>query len=142
MLIDANVLLYAVDETCPEHVGASRWLESALSGPVRIAFPWQTIGAFLRIVTDPRVYAQPLTAPEAWSFVDDWLACSTAWIPPTGHNTARILRSLMIDTSVTGSLVTDAQLAAIAIEHGLAVCSADTDFARFPDCRWVNPLTI
>ncbi len=140
MLVDANLLLYAVDSDSPQHLAASDWLESALSGPARTALPWQTIGAFLRISTHPRVYENPLNAAQAWQFVADWLAVPTVWIPPISNQTALILGDLLTTSHATGNLIPDAQLAAIAIEHGLSVYSADADFARFPSCRWVNPL--
>lgn len=140
MLIDANVLLYAVDASSPQHLRAARWLEAVLNGSRRVAFPWQTLGTFLRIATHPRVAREPLTAQEAWTYVERWLACGPAWIPPVTERTAAVLGELLRETGVTGNLVPDAQLAAVAIEHGLTVISADTDFARFPGVRWENPL--
>jgi uncharacterized protein len=140
VLVDANLLLYAVDERSPWHAPAARWLEEALNGTQRVALPWQTVGAFLRIITHPRVVTNPLTASEAWELVASWLRADPTWIPPTTERTATILGELFAATHVTGNLVPDAQLAALAIEHGLVVHSADSDFARFPELRWVNPL--
>ncbi|MEX1164567.1 MAG: type II toxin-antitoxin system VapC family toxin [Nitriliruptor sp.] len=140
MLIDANLLLYAVDATSPHHARAARWLEAVLNGSRRVGFPWQTLGAFVRITTHPRVTREPLTAVEAWSYVEQWLACAPAWIPPVSERTAAVLGDLLRTTGVTGNLIPDAQIAALAIEHGLTVVSADTDFARFPGVRWENPL--
>lgn len=140
MLLDANLLLYAVDRLAPEHDAAEAWLTDALNGDRRVAIPWQTIGAFVRISTHPRVARSPLTGPQAWSFVEEWLSATPAWIPPTGLQTARILGELIEQVSITGNLVTDAQLAALAIEHGVVLYSADSDFARFPGLTWVNPL--
>lgn len=140
MLVDANILLYAVDTTSPHYERASTWLTSTLNGNRRVGLPWQTIGAFLRISTHPRVAASPLAAPEAWSYIDRWLSADPTWIPPATERTAQVLGSLTEAVGVTGNLVPDAQLAALAIEHGLVVESADTDFARFPDLVWHNPL--
>lgn len=140
MLIDANLLLYAIDSGSPFNERAAVWLEDMLNGDRRVGLPWQTIGAFLRISTHPRVATNPLTSADAWGFVADWLASDPVWIPPATERTAAVYGRLVVDLDITGNLVTDAQLAALAIEHGLAVCSADTDFARFPDLRWENPL--
>lgn len=140
MLLDANLLLYAVDRTSPNHEAASRWLVKVLNGDRRVALPWQTIGAFLRISTHPRVTTHPLDGTLAWSFVADWLAADPVWIPPATERTAAVYEQLLVGASITGNLVPDAQLAALAIEHGLTLCSADTDFARFTELRWENPL--
>ncbi len=125
MLLDANLLLYAVDVEAAKHVAATEWLEEKLSGPSRVGLPWQTIGAFVRIATHPRVYERPLTSAQAWSYVEEWLAAPNVWIPPTGPGTAAVLGQLLEAPDITGNLVPDAQLAALAIEHGVAVASAD-----------------
>lgn len=140
MLVDANLLLYAIDSDSPFNEPAANWLEEVLNGDRRVAMPWQTIGAFLRISTHPRVAANPLSSAAAWDLMADWLATDPVWIPPATERTAAVYGRLVADLGITGNLVTDAQLAALAIEHGLVVCSADTDFARFPGLRWENPL--
>lgn len=140
MLLDANLLLYAIDSRSPRNEVAARWLEETLDGDRRVGLPWQTIGAFLRIATHPRVTVNPLTGADAWDFVDRWLAAPPVWIPPATERTAAILARLVAGTPATGNLVPDAQLAALAIEHGLEVLTADTDFARFPEVRWRDPL--
>ncbi len=140
MLVDANLLLYAVDSGSPFNDRAAAWLEGVLNGERRVGLPWQTVGAFLRISTHPRVATNPLSSRDAWGFVADWLAADPVWIPPASERTAAVLGRLVVDLDITGNLVADAQLAALAIEHGLVVCSADTDFARFPGLRWENPL--
>lgn len=140
MLLDANLLLYAVDRSSPFHERGAAWLTEVLNGQQRVALPWQTIGAFLRIATHPRVTVEPLRAEDAWSLVERWLAAPAVWVPEAGERTAHILGELLRTTGATGNLVPDAQLAAIAVEHGLEVQTADTDFARFPQVRWRNPL--
>jgi toxin-antitoxin system PIN domain toxin len=140
MLVDANLLLFAVDARSPHHAKASRWLTEQLNGVRRVAFPWLSLAAFLRISTHPRASDQPLSPADAWQHVEEWLSCDTAWIPnPTDHHT-QVLGRLVTKYELRGNLVTDAQLTALAIEHGLTVCSADTDFARFEEIRWVDPL--
>lgn len=140
MIVDANLLLYAVDENCAQNAAAAAWLQQTLDGDRRVGLPWQTIGAFLRIVTHPRVTANPLTAGDAWRYVEDWLAVPVVWIPPATETTARVYARLGAQVEITGNLVPDAQLAALALEHGVEIASADTDFMRFPGLRWTNPL--
>jgi toxin-antitoxin system PIN domain toxin len=140
MLVDANILLFAVDASSRFHERAARWLGEQLNGPARVGLPWQSLVAFLRISTHPRASARPLAPTAAWSFVDDWLACESAWIPAPTETHADVLGSLIEAYELRGNLVADAALAALAVEHGLVVCSADTDFARFREIRWSNPL--
>ena len=140
MIVDANVLLCAVAQQSPHHRAAAAWLDRALAGGTRVGLPWQTIGAFLRIVTHPRVTTYPLTATQAQRYVDDWLAADPVWVPPATERTAAVYAELARTHHVTGNLVPDAQLAALALEFGVEVASADSDFARFEQVRWINPL--
>jgi toxin-antitoxin system PIN domain toxin len=140
MIVDANLLLYAVDEDSVRNAVAAAWLEETLDGDSRVGIPWQTIGAFLRIVTHPRVANNPLSAAEAWGYVAEWLAAPVVWIPPATDATARVYAKLCAQVEITANLVPDAQLAALALEHGVEIASADTDFMRFPGLRWMNPL--
>lgn len=140
MLLDANVLLYSIDQSSRHHAESAAWVQDAFTGSHRLALPWQTIGAVLRISTHPRVFARPLSSEEAWTIVEQWVTAPNCWIPEATMRTARILGPLIKDLDIRGNLVTDAQLAALAIEHGVAVVSADSDFARFPEVRWINPL--
>jgi toxin-antitoxin system PIN domain toxin len=140
MLVDANILLFAVDETSRFHRSAAGWLTERLSGARRVGLPWQSLGAFLRISTHPRAAEHPLSPDEAWSHVEDWLGAEAAWIPEPTERHGEVLGFLVTSYQLRGNLVSDAQLAALAIEHGLSVCSADTDFARFKEIRWENPI--
>jgi toxin-antitoxin system PIN domain toxin len=140
MLVDANILLFAADRSSPFHQSAATWLAARLNGPRRVGLPWESLNAFLRISTHPRAADRPLTPVQAWSQVDDWLGAAAAWIPsPTEHH-AKVLGSLVGTYQLRGNLIPDGHLAALAIQHGLTVCSADTDFARFREIRWQNPL--
>ncbi|HZO97854.1 MAG TPA: TA system VapC family ribonuclease toxin [Gaiellaceae bacterium] len=140
MLVDASLLLFAVDESSPFHATASRWLAQQLNGRRRVGLPWQSLGAFLRISTNPRAAEHPLSPDQAWAYVEAWLEADVAWVPePTRHH-GEVLGSLIRTHQLRGNLVADAQLAALAVEHGLAIVSADTDFARFREVRWLNPL--
>ncbi|MBA2419682.1 MAG: type II toxin-antitoxin system VapC family toxin [Thermoleophilaceae bacterium] len=140
MLLDANLLVFAVHEESPSHSSARDWLQEVLRGARRVGFPWQSIGAFLRITTNPRIFARPLPPAVAWERVSDWLDSGIAWVPEPGRRHAEILGGLITRHHVSGNLVPDTQLAALAIEHGVTLCSADSDFARFAEVRWVNPL--
>ncbi|MGQ0433219.1 MAG: TA system VapC family ribonuclease toxin [Microthrixaceae bacterium] len=140
MLVDANILLYAVDETSPFHRAARTWIEGAMNGARRVGLPWTTLGAFLRIVTNPRALDSPLQPTEAWAVVASWLDRSVTWIPQPSDGHARILGQLIVDLDLRANQIPDAQLAALAMEHGLTIISADTDFARFTQVAWENPL--
>lgn len=141
MIIDANVLLYAADSSSPHCDVAYNWLQDAFNGFERVALPTQSLAAFLRIATHPRVMTHPLTAPQAQDFVDAWLSFPNAWVPAAGQATMAVYGELARRHTVTGNLVPDALLAALAIEHGIAAASFDSDFARFPEVRWLNPLS-
>lgn len=140
MLVDANLLLFAVLERSAFFERASRWLGEALAGPRRVGLPWLSLSAFVRIATNPRATDPPLRPEEAWSTVEDWLAMANVWVPGPTNRHAEVFGGLVRSYQLTGNLVTDGQLAALAVEHGLILCSADTDFARFGEIRWENPL--
>jgi toxin-antitoxin system PIN domain toxin len=141
VIVDANVLLYAVDSASPFHDRSRRWLEERINGATRVGLPWQSLGAFVRIVTHARALERPLTGAEAWDHVRAWLTQPSVWVPVETERHAAVLEDLVLRHDVRGNLISDARLAALAIEHGLPVASADTDFARFPEVTWVNPLT-
>ncbi|MBA2383193.1 MAG: PIN domain-containing protein [Actinobacteria bacterium] len=140
MLVDANILLFAVDSTSPFHSVAERWLTDRLTGPGRLGLPWKSLTAFLRVSTHPRAAERPLAPAEAWQHVEAWLAADPAWIPQPTERHAETLGGLIAKYQLRGRLIPDAELAALAVEHGLTVCSADTDFARFAELRWENPI--
>jgi uncharacterized protein len=140
VLLDANLLIYSTNRANPHYTLANQLVDDAMNGDRRVGIPWQTIGAFIRITTHPRVTARPLTGEQAWGLVQSWLTAAPTWIPPATEATARIYGDLASRISITANLVPDAMLAALAIEHGLELWSADTDFGRFPGLRWRNPL--
>ncbi|MEM9151708.1 MAG: type II toxin-antitoxin system VapC family toxin [Cyanobacteria bacterium P01_F01_bin.3] len=140
LLIDVNLLLYAKVSNYPQHKAAASWFEQQVNEQIRMGIPWANILAFLRIVTNPRVYRVPLSINDAQAQIDEWLNLPNVWIPlPTGQH-RRILSQLLFENQLTGNLIPDAHLAALAIEHGLEVCTTDTDFAHFSGCKWRNPL--
>jgi uncharacterized protein len=140
VLVDANVLLYSLDENSPFHVRTRDWMVSALNGPQRVGIPWMSLWAFIRIVTNPRALAQPLMPSAAWDYVQAWLDAPATWIPVPGRGHREILGSLLVQHDLRAGRVTDAVLAAICVEHGLTMISADSDFARFPQIDWINPV--
>ncbi len=140
ILVDANLLIYASVDVLPQHEKARVWLDQKLNGAAPVGLPWASVLAFLRIVTNPRVFERPATMADAWQQVQAWLDCETAWMPQPEDRHREILGELLEAPGVQANLVPDAHLAAIAIEHGLILCSADGDFARFRGLRWENPL--
>jgi hypothetical protein len=140
ILVDANLLIYAIDRDAPNHPAARRWLEETLSGTAPVGFAWLVILAFLRVTTHPRIMRRPLTPDEALRYVDEWLG--QPCIAPVGPGEKHwpILRSLLSATGTAGNLTSDAHLAALALEHGYAIYSADNDFKRFSGLSHVNPL--
>lgn len=140
ILVDANLLLYAANRDAPEHEAARSWLDTRLNGTARVGMPWPSLLAFVRIASNPAVVRQPVTPAAAWRQVRAWLACDVAWIPLPGAGHADVLGQLLDRGFVTSRLVPDAHLAALAIEHGLTLCSTDGDFAKFPGLKWENPL--
>ena len=137
---DANLLIYAVDEGSPQHGPAKDWLDGALSGGETVAFTWAVLVAFLRLTTNPRVFEQPLSPEEALDVIEAWLGRPTVTVIGPGERHVRLVRELLASSGTAGNLTSDAHLAAIAIEHGATLCSADRDFARWSGLRCTNPL--
>jgi toxin-antitoxin system PIN domain toxin len=142
ILVDANLLIYAHVSSFPQHAQARDWLDTQLNRGAPVGLPWPSLLAFLRIVTNPRVFQQPEPISEAWRQVGAWLGVDGVWIPQATERHRDVLGALLLSQGgLHANLVPDAHLAALAIEHGLLLCSADADFARFPDLRWLNPLS-
>lgn len=141
ILVDTNLLVYARVSSLPQHEKARTWLDARLNGTARVGFPWPSLLGFIRLVSNPRVFERPESVRDAWTQVEQWLGCETAWIPqPTGRH-RELLGRLLATTATRSNLVPDAHLAALALEHGLTLCSTDGDFARFPGLRWEDPLS-
>ncbi|MDH3285845.1 MAG: PIN domain-containing protein [Acidobacteriota bacterium] len=141
ILVDANLLIYAHVSDLPEHSAARSWLEDQLTRGPRAGLAWPSILAFLRLVTNPRVFERAETVARAWDQVREWLSLETVWIPRPTDRHAAVLETLLPLTKGSANLIADAHLAALAIEHGVTLCSADSDFARFPGLKWTNPLS-
>ncbi len=140
ILVDANILIYAKVADFAQHELARPWLEAKLGEPGKVGLPWPVLLSFLRITTNPRIFDRPLAITNAWAQVEEWIALPGVWTPLPTERHAEVLGKLLAATGSIANLVPDAHLAALAIEHGLVMCSTDGDFARFPDLRHENPL--
>jgi uncharacterized protein len=140
IVVDANLLVYAYVNSFAQHELARKWLDQQLNGTTSVGLPWVSLVAFLRLVTNPRIFDRPASISDAWTQVEAWLSCETAWIPEPTDAHAELFGKLLAVPGVQANLVPDAHLAALAIGHGLLLCSTDSDFARFPGLRWLNPL--
>jgi toxin-antitoxin system PIN domain toxin len=139
-VVDANLLVYAIDERSPHHPRAKAWLEDVLAGSETVGLAWFVLLAVIRLTTNARVFETPLAVDEAIDIVGSWLEQPPVTVVhPTDRHTA-LLRELLAPLGAAGNLVNDGHLAALSIEHGAELCSADADFGRFPRVRWVNPL--
>ncbi len=141
VLVDANLLVYAHVGSMQQNSRARSWLDSRLNGATRVGLPWPSLLSFVRLVSNPRIFENPESVRAAWKQVEAWLECPRVWLPAPTAEHATILGSLLRDTVTRANLVPDAHLAALAIEHGLVLCSTDGDFARFAGLRWENPLS-
>lgn len=139
ILIDTNLLVYAADSTSRHYEIAGNWLDEQLAGTARVGLAWGTMLGFLRIVTNPRIFREPMSMTAAWDRLDAWLDAPCVWVPTPTPRHASILRDLLVP-GASANLVPDAHLAALAIEHGLTLCSTDRDFGGFPKLKWLNPL--
>jgi hypothetical protein len=140
ILVDVNLLIYAYVRELPQHPPAKNWFDEALSGSAPLGLPWHSIFGFVRIVTHPRAFGVPRDSATAWAAMEKWLDADPVWIPgPTDRHRA-VLSGLIESVRPSGPLISDTHLAALAIEHGLTLMTADRGFARFPGLRWENPL--
>ena len=140
-LLDANILIYAYNADAPEHPQMCQWLSDLFSDNGRIGVSWLVLWAFIRVATNPRLSPAPKPASEAFRIVRTLLAQSQVMVVEPGPRHAEILEQLVVEYRISGPLFTDAALAALAIEHGATLASTDRDFSRFPNLRWINPLT-
>lgn len=141
IVVDSNLLIYSYDSDSPHHVKSRGWLEKTLSGTEAVGLSWQVISAFLRVVTNRRLLRSARPVEEALQTVDEWLAQPNVQALTPGDRHWVLLRQTILEASASGPLVSDAELAALTIEYGGVLHTADRDFARFPGLRWANPLT-
>ena len=140
ILIDANLLIYAHYDKAIQHQRSKEWIERTFASGEPVGLSWAAVLAFLRITTNTRTFATPFTLQEAGEIVSGWLSNpDVSLLQPTERHW-NILSNLLTDSQAKGPLVMDADLAALAIEHGAVLCSTDRDFTRFKGLRLLNPL--
>jgi len=142
IICDANVLLYAYDQCAEHHAVCRNWITAAMNGDEPIGMPWQTLLAFIRITTNPQVYTQPLAVTAACQIVNAWVDRPQVRIPEPGERYWALLQALLLGSQVSGPLVTDAALAALALEQGATLCTTDRDFRRFDALKLINPINV
>lgn len=140
ILVDVNLLIYAHYVNSQFHDATRSWFEEVLQRSEPIAVSWAILLSFLRITTNPRALASPLLLPEAIAVIEDLIQRPPVRILSPGEGHWSILQRMLIAGQAGGNLVSDAHLAALAIEHGALLCTTDRDFSRFPGLRWENPL--
>lgn len=140
IVLDANILLYAYDADSDKHTTARAWVEQVFSDASPVGLPWQTVAAFMRVVTNPRLTGKRFTVAEVVELVEQWVNQPNVRLLGPGDNHWSFFRQMMVDGQVRGPLVTDAQLAALTIEYGGMLHTTDRDFSRFPGLRWKNPI--
>lgn len=140
IIVDGNLALWAHHPSFSEHDAANTWWNATLSEVPFVGIPWPTVIAFLRVSTHPRALERPVAIADAWSAVVGWLERPNVHTPVPGERHASILGDLLLRAHAAGDHTSDAHLAALAIEWGLELCSADRDFARYPGLRWRDPL--
>jgi len=141
IVVDANLLIYSYDTASPHHKRSRAWVEKIFSGAEPVGLPWQTITAFLRVVTNRKLPVSSLTVEQAAQIVEGWLEQPNVRIIVAGHEHWFILKRMIIEGQASGPLISDAEIVALTLEYGGVLYTADRDFARFPGLRWTNPLS-
>jgi uncharacterized protein len=140
--VDANLLIYASVRTLPQHQAAHRWLDKQLNEASRVGLPWPSLLAFVRLVSNPKLFPSALSVQAAWEQVEAWLAWPSVWIPSPTERHPGILGSLLRLPEMKPNSVPDAHLAALAIEHDLTLCTNNGGFSKFVGLRWETPIKI
>jgi len=141
ILVDTNLLVYAFVEGGPQHEAALEWLDRQLNEVSKVGLPWAALLAFVRLVSNPRIFKNPVSLPVAWQQVETWLSAPSVWIPAPTTRHATILGALLSINGLKANDVPDVHLAALAIEHDLLLCTGDGGYDRFADLRWQKPLS-
>jgi toxin-antitoxin system PIN domain toxin len=140
IVVDVNVLIFAYNADAPQHERVRRWLEGALSGSERIGIPWAVLHGFLRITTNTPAIKPPFLTTDAVAIVEEWFSSPAVTVVEPGPRYWSIFRTLLVDAQVKGALVSDAHIAALAMENDASVCTTDRDFRGFTGLRLINPL--
>ncbi len=139
-LLDVNLLLYAKNPDFPEHARVRRWLEELLESGEPVGLAWITIVAFLRLATNPRLFPRPLSVSEALETTDSWLRRPTVSLLRESEDHWEVFEPIIRAADARADLITDAHLAAIAVEHAATLCTNDRDFGLFPGLKLLDPL--
>ena len=142
IVVDVNLLLHAVVSGFPQHERALTWWEQELNSTADVGLCGPSIFGFLRIATNPRILETPMSVDVATGYVADWLARPNVQFLVPGRRHLDIAFGLLRAAGTAGNLTNDVQLAALALEYDAEMCSNDSDFARFPGLRWVNPINL
>ena len=142
ILVDANLLLYAEDSLSEHHETARNWWDTQLSGSEAVALCWPVLTAFIRIGTNARLHKRPLTLKEAIERVQSWIDQPCVRIIQASEQHWELFQKMLRVGNATANLVSDARLAALAVEHNCVLHSTDTDFARFRGSKWKNPIAV
>jgi uncharacterized protein len=137
---DINLVVYAHNDRAPRHAEAKVWWEGLLNGSIPVGLPWIVAAGFIRLMTNPRVLERPMEVSRAVRCVRDWLQREPVRILNPGSRFGDLFLEYLLDIGTAGNLTTDAQLAALAVEHQAELHSNDADFQRFRGLRWRNPL--
>jgi len=140
IVLDANLLLYAYNSAAPNHARARQFAEDVFSGTEAVGLPWQTVSAFLRIITNRQLIGERLSMEEAPAVVEEWAAQPMVHLLAPGDRHWAFFRRMLVEGKVSGPMTTDAELAALTMENGGVLYTTDRDFARFPGLKWVDPL--
>ena len=140
IVLDANILIYSYDSGSSQHTKARAWVEKTFSGLESVGLPWQTVSAFLRVMTNTRLPGPRLSLEQAVQLVDEWLEQPNIRVLSPGDEHWILLRRMIVEGQASGALISDAQLAGLTMEYGGVLHTTDRDFARFPGLRWTNPL--
>lgn len=140
ILLDANLLVYAYRSSAIEHKASLNWLDEQFANGQQLALPWESLNAFTRLVSNPRVFSTPVRVVEAWDQVEAWLRVPNVWIPVTTPHHAAIMTDIYRSGDFDANDVPDIHLAALAISHGLKLATHDHGFARFDGLRWFDPI--
>ena len=140
IVLDANILIYSYDSGSSQHTKARAWVEKTFSGLESVGLSWQTVSAFLRVMTNTRLPGPRLSLEQAARLVDEWLEQPNIRVLSPSDEHWILLRRMIVEGQASGALISDAQLAALTMEYGGVLHTTDRDFARFPGLRWTNPL--
>ena len=141
IVVDANLLIYSYDVNFAEHKKSVEWFEGVLSGSEAVGIPWPCIGSFVRVVTNRRLPGMRVAPEKALGAVEEWLQSPNVRVLTPGDHHWSLFRRMVVEGRAPGPLVSDAEIAALTVEYGGVLHTADRDFARFPGLRWVNPLS-